>query len=438
MLLSGKNMIEALSIFFFVIFLTLFLFIPFIKKATFSSSKIILDEYDLRSLNLIILINLFLFLSLLNFTVSQIINIFYFLVFIFAIYFLKSFKKLYFPQNIIINLLFYSIILLILSVDLASKLNLYWDAQKIWLPKTSVFFNDGLVLDLKSTAYSHYSFLGSLVWSFFWKISSFENEYFGRIFFLAIYCYSLFNIISLLNLNQNLRVITLFLLVLITYDYWHFRGTQEILIFSFLLILSKYLFNLIVNGKNSNFNLLIIFLSLNLIIWTKNEGIILAFILYIILFFFMRQSLKKRFVMFLILLLMVTTRFSIYKINGLDLNISQDFDFENIIKIFFNNLSFNNFSFITKYILFSFVKFPHILLSLFFAFIILFNKKLFNKLKFLYMYLFLTIFLIFAIYLSSPHDIEFMVSTGLLRLMLEFSSPYLLFTLIFFKEKFKI
>ena len=80
----------------------------------------------------------------------------------------------------------------------------------------------------------------------------------------------------------------------------------------------------------------------------------------------------------------------------------------------------------------------HILMSLFFAFIILFNKKLFNKLKFLYMYLFLTIFLIFAIYLSSPHDIEFMVSTGLLRLMLEFSSPYLLFTLIFFKEKFKI
>ena len=438
MFFSGKNMIETLSIFFFIIFLTLFFFIPFIKKVTFSNSKITLDEYDLRSLNLIILINLFLFLSLLNFTVDQIIYIFYSLIFIFVIYFLTNFKKLYFPKNIIYYLLFYSIILFILSVDLASNLNLYWDAQKIWLPKASVFFNNGLISDLKNTAYSHYSFLGSLIWSFFWKISSFENEYFGRIFFLAIYCYSLFSITSLLNLNENLRAMSLFLLILITYDYWHFRGTQEILIFSLLLILSKYLFNLIVYEKNSNFNLLIIFLSLNLIIWTKNEGIILAIILYIILFFFMRQSLKKKFVIFLILFLMVITRFFIFKINGLDLNLSQDFDFENIIKIFFNNLSFNNFFIITKYILFSFVKFPHILMSLFFAFILLFDKQLFKKLKFLYLYLFLTIFLIFAIYLSSPYDMEFMVSTGSLRLMLEFSSPYLLFTLIFFKEKFKI
>ena len=438
MFFSGKNMIETLSIFFFIIFLTLFFFIPFIKKVTFSNSKITLDEYDLRSLNLIILINLFLFLYLLNFTVGQIINIFYSLIFIFVIYFLTNFKKLYFQKNIIYYLLFYSIILFILSVDLASNLNLYWDAQKIWLPKASVILNNGLISDLKNTAYSHYSFLGSLIWSFFWKISSFENEYFGRIFFLAIYCYSLFSITSLLNLNENLRAISFFLLILITYDYWHFRGTQEILIFSLLLILSKYLLNLIVYEKNTNFNLLIIFLSLNLIIWTKNEGIILAIILYIILFFFMRQSLKKKFVIFLILFLMVITRFFIFKINGLDLNLSQDFDFENIIKIYFNNLSFNNFFIITKYILFSFVKFPHILMSLFFAFILLFNKQLFKKLKFLYLYLFLTIFLIFAIYLSSPYDMEFMVSTGSLRLIMEFSSPYLLFTLIFFKEKFKI
>ena len=438
MFFSGKNMIEASSIFFFIIFLTLFFFTPLIKKVTFSNLKITLDEYDLRSLNLIILINLFLFLYLLNFTVGQIINIFYSLIFIFVIYFLTNFKKLYFPKNIIYYLLFYSIILFILSLDLASNLNLYWDAQKIWLPKASVFFNNGLISDLKNTAYSHYSFLGSLIWSFFWKISSFENEYFGRIFFLAIYCYSLFSITSLLNLNENLRAISFFLLILITYDYWHFRGTQEILIFSLLLILSKYLLNLIVYEKNTNFNLLIIFLSLNLIIWTKNEGIILAIILYIILFFFMRQSLKKKFVIFLILFLMVITRFFIFKINGLDLNLSQDFDFENIIKIYFNNLSFNNFFIITKYILFSFVKFPHILMSLFFAFILLFNKQLFKKLKFLYLYLFLTIFLIFAIYLSSPYDMEFMVSTGSLRLIMEFSSPYLLFTLIFFKEKFKI
>mgnify|MGYP001190074574 CR=1 FL=1 len=52
-------------------------------------------------------------------------------------------------------------------------------------------------------------------------------------------------------------------------------------------------------------------------------------------------------------------------------------------------------------------------------------------------YFILTVVLIFLIYLSST-NIEFMVSTGSLRLMFEFSAPYLLFILVFFKERFKI
>tara|TARA_Y100000591_G_scaffold262149_1_gene235045 strand:- start:138 stop:365 length:228 start_codon:yes stop_codon:yes gene_type:complete len=73
-----------------------------------------------------------------------------------------------------------------------------------------------------------------------------------------------------------------------------------------------------------------------------------------------------------------------------------------------------------------------------FALAIAFDQRLFKKFIFLYVYLFLSIFLIFLIYLSSPHDLDFMVSTGSMRLMLEFSAPYLLFILVFFKERFKI
>ena len=79
------------------------------------------------------------------------------------------------------------------SLDLSNNLTLYWDGQKLWLPKAIIFYNNGYVSDLSATAYSHYSFLGSLLWAFFWKVSSFEYEYFGRIFFLAIYCFALFN-----------------------------------------------------------------------------------------------------------------------------------------------------------------------------------------------------------------------------------------------------
>ena len=134
---------------------------------------------------------------------------------------------------------------------------------------------------------------------------------------------------------------------------------------------------------------------------------------------------------------MILIRFISFKLNGLDVDLSQDFDFSNIFKIFINNFSITNIFLISKYIVFSAFKFPHIILSLLFAILICFNKSLFKKYIFLYVYLFLSFLLIFLIYLSST-NIEFMVSTGSLRLMFEFSAPYLLFILVFFKERFKI
>ena len=135
---------------------------------------------------------------------------------------------------------------------------------------------------------------------------------------------------------------------------------------------------------------------------------------------------------------MIFVRFLTFKLNGLDLDLSQDFEFSNILSIFFNNFTIINLGLIFKYIIFSLFKFPHIVLSMFFALAIAFDKRLFKKFIFLYVYLFLSIFLIFFIYLSSPHNLDFMLSTGSMRLMLEFSAPNLLFILIFFKDKFKI
>ena len=83
------------------------------------------------------------------------------------------------------------------------------------------------------------------------------------------------------------------------------------------------------------------------------------------------------------------------------------------------------------------LKFPHIVLSLFCAFIILFNKKLFLKSLFIYLYLALSVSTIIFIYLSSPQNIEFMVSTGLMRIFFEMSAPYLLFILVLFENKIK-
>ena len=438
MFLYGKKMTELINISSYTIILSLLLFMPFFKKKFLISKKISLDEYDLPTFNILFLINLFLIFSVFNFTITQVTSIFYSIIFIFLIYFLSNFKKLLFPKNIIYFFIFYSIILFILSIDLSKNLFLYWDAQKIWLPKAISFYNDGLIVDLKNTAYSHYSFLGSLLWAFFWKISGSGYEYFGRIFFLAIYLFAILNLLSLISVNKNIKIISFLIFTLITYDYWLFRGTQEILVFSFLLILSKYLFNFFTEDKNVRINLLNIFLCLNLIIWTKNEGIVLSLIILFILIIFSRETLKFKLILTSILFFMILVRFLIFKFNGLDLDLSKDFEFHEMLSIFFNNLTIINLALILKYVIFSLFKFPHIVLSMFFALAIAFDKRLFKKFIFLYVYLFLSIFLIFLIYLSSPHDLDFMVSTGSMRLMLEFSAPNLLFILIFFKDKFKI
>ena len=53
-------MIELLNILFFSIFLSLLFFMPFKNKIKISNRKFTLDSYDLRVLNILILLNLIL------------------------------------------------------------------------------------------------------------------------------------------------------------------------------------------------------------------------------------------------------------------------------------------------------------------------------------------------------------------------------------------
>ena len=431
-------MIEIFNILTFSLLITFLFFLPLWKKNKFSNLKGTMEHYDRSVLYLLIILNLILVLLLFTLNISQIISIFYSFIFIFVIYFLINFKKFTFPKNINYNFFFFTLLLFIISIDLSNNLYLFWDSQKIWYPKAIILYNDGNISNLQNTSYAHYSFLGSLLWSFFWKISSFDHEYFGRIIYIAVYLFSLKTLLSLVDIKKSINILCLLILILITYDYWHFRGTQEILIFSFLLILFKYLYRYFIEKNNSKFNLILIFLCLNLIVWTKNEGILLSFIIIFLLIFFLKENINFKLTLLLCGFAIFFLRFISFKLFGLETNLSKDFDFLNIFDVIQNNLTLFNFILISKYIVISTLKFPHIILSLFFALLIFFEKPLLKKIIFLYIYLFISIFLIFLIYLSSPHNMEFMVSTGSLRLMFEFSSPYLFFILFYFKEKFKL
>ena len=435
-------MIELLSIFLTIIFFTSIIFFPYFDKVDKVKVKdkyfkTHLKNFDLKTLSILTILNLILFLTLIGLKLSDLNLVVYFAYSIFVFYLLINLKNFIIDKNLKYFSITFASIVFILSIDLAYNLTLFWDAQKLWFPKALIFYNDGSVFDLKETGYSHYSFFGSLLWAFFWKVSNIPNEYIGRISYIVIFCFSLVNFLDLSKSTPEKKIIYFLLLNLLIYNYWHFKGTQEILVFSFLLICSKYLFKVFFHNELNKYNFILVFLSINLIIWTKNEGILLGLIIIFLITIFIKKNPFFKFKIITIFTLLVLIRFSLFKFYGLDINLSKDFDFKNIFEIFYQNLNFTNLFLIFKYISISSFKFPHIILSLICAVLIVRDRKIFKKCYFLYTYLFLSISLIFVIYLSSPNVIEFMVSTGALRLMFEFSSPYLLFIYIFFVETYK-
>jgi len=435
-------MIELLSIFLTIIFFTSIIFFPYFDKVDKVKVKdkyfkTHLKNFDLKTLSILTILNLILFLTLIGLKLSDLNLVVYFAYSIFVFYLLINLKNFIIDKNLKYFSITFASIVFILSIDLAYNLTLFWDAQKLWFPKALIFYNDGSVFDLKETGYSHYSFFGSLLWAFFWKVSNIPNEYIGRISYIVIFCFSLVNFLDLSKSTPEKKIIYFLLLNLLIYNYWHFKGTQEILVFSFLLICSKYLFKVFFHNELNKYNFILVFLSINLIIWTKNEGILLGLIIIFLITIFIKKNPFFKFKIITIFTLLVLIRFSLFKFYGLDINLSKDFDFKNIFEIFYKNLNFTNLFLIFKYISISSFKFPHIILSLICAVLIVRDRKIFKKCYFLYTYLFLSISLIFVIYLSSPNVIEFMVSTGALRLMFEFSSPYLLFIYIFFVETYK-
>ena len=371
--------------------------------------------------NLLVFINLLLFLKLCNLSLDTIIKASFLFLIINLIVFIKKLKLQF--QFFILILIFFFIIS---SIDIAYNLEIYWDGQKVWLNKAIILFNSGTIAEFKESIKPNYPFLGSILWSFAWKLSGSEYEYFGRIFYLIVFLSSLFFLASLIKINF-IKKIFFILCFLFIYDYWHFRGTQEILVFSFLLISSCSVYLIKNERKNINYYI-IYFLSLNLMIWTKNEAIFFAIFLTIILCINNKIKNMNKFIIIICSILLIFLRFIIFELYNFENNLSRDYDFKNLFETLISNLNFNNFIFILKNLIISFIKFPHILPSIFLLFL-LSKKKIKDNYEYLVFYL-LSIFFIIFIYLTSNKDFIHMVLTGLNRIVFEISSLILIFFII--------
>ena len=131
-----------------------------------------------------------------------------------------------------------------MAVSVSSNLNLGWDAKYFYYIK-SLFFVEGLGLN-ELGSFEHnkwHPHFGSYLWAFFWGLPFIEIEYFGRLSYLFIFCFSIYFVTNFDSKNYKSNLLYIALLILL-FKYERFSGLQEILIFSFLAISSKILYQL--------------------------------------------------------------------------------------------------------------------------------------------------------------------------------------------------
>ena len=237
-------MIELLQIIFIFFIFCLSVTVPInIFNSNFSIDKKNF-KLDIASFNLLINCNILLLLSIIPIALSS-YNFLYLMTcsFIFIyIYFIKNHQLKDFKKNLVL-ISFFFIIFLIIAISVASELKLGWDAKYFYYIKALFFAEDQILYDIKRFVFgTWHPHLGSYYWAFYWSLMPLKLEYFGRLFYVFILIFSLFYVCHDSSKN-NFRNNTIFsLLILIFYNYEIFSGLQEVLIFSYLTILSKYFF----------------------------------------------------------------------------------------------------------------------------------------------------------------------------------------------------
>lgn len=427
---------------FFIIYFLLSFNIIFVVNNNLNFKNISLPENI--SINSVVFINFILILSFLNINLNIIIFCYFlYLGVLFLIYIYKG--------NAIIDLdkknLFYFLLLFITSIiiffEIANNLIIGWDAQKFWIYKTLNFYNDNSIINLKNLPNPWYPYLGSLTWSFFWKISFLENEYSGRLFYVFIYLSSLLLLVKNFKISKLYKTIFFIFIIIVTYDYTYhshwsiFAGNQEILIFSLLTILLNYLYELSNKmSKNEDLNILLILLICNSLIWIKHEGFIISLSVILTLILFFNLNLKKKILILTLFLTTILLRLIIFKFYDLNSSGIQHvgYDLQNV-KNFIEKISLERVLLVLKHLSLNLFT-NYLILAGIFLLIFLKNQKNFIKKSIYIIFLLLFNILSFSIiFLVTEADLNFMLNTGMDRIIYQISPFIFLFYLEFFKNK---
>tara|TARA_Y100000389_G_scaffold135885_1_gene133418 strand:+ start:6497 stop:7768 length:1272 start_codon:yes stop_codon:yes gene_type:complete len=422
-------MTEILKILIIYPIFLIFIFVPFPVFNKINNKL----NLDLLTVNLIINCNILLFFSLTGIKIKDyqsFLILFYILIFLF---YLIKFKIN--PLKIKTNFIIFYFCFFILGCVVASELNFGWDAKYFYYIK-SLFFYEGLGLN-ELSKFEHnkwHPHLGSYFWAFFWSLPFFEIEYFGRFFYLFIFCFSIYFVTIESNKNVLFNYTLFLTTLLMTFNYERFSGLQEVLIFSFLIISAKILYDIKIS--NRFFKISLILMIANLILWIKSEGIVYAFFLITILMMNKNISIKEKIFTSFIFLLLILFKNFVFSYYNFEL-ISQPYNFAFIKLIDLNEFFYRLLNIIIyggyyslKNILFLIGIF--ILIKLY-----LFKNHQININNFVIFFILNILFIIFA-YTFRDMEIIYSLKTTLERIIFTSSAFYIYLIILYINQKFKI
>ena len=428
-------MIEFLQIILSFFLFSLIIFVPiniFNSKLFFNRKFFCLD---IASFNLILNCNILLLISFLPTSLSS-YNLFFILIYLsifIYIYFIQNFKFVLY-KNFIQFLFILFAIFLIISTNVAGELNLGWDAKYFHYIKALFFVENQNFFDLKKFAYSSFHpHLGPYFWAFFWNLMPIKLEYFGRLFYVYIFCFSMFFICHSNLKDKFVGNILFILIILIFYEYEIFSGLQEILIFSFLVILSKYF--LLLKDSENKYYVLYIILGCNLIIWFKAEGIAYSSILILLLNFSKQISRKIKIYINISYVSIIIFKIIVYKFSDTTLLNTMGHPY-NLGYIFDLNFEFivHKFKFIIPYFFYYVINNVLFISGIIVLFALNFQKKTDDYIKLLNLYFIFSLIFIFSAYLFRDMEVEYSFRTTMKRIIFTSSGFYVFLIIDFFKR----
>ncbi len=422
-------MIEIVNIFLqLLIFLIVFSYPinkSLIKKIGFETFSL----YEIYFFNFIIFSTLSLVFSIADLNYKY---LFYFFIFFGTIYLIKNLITNFIIYKNFIFLLFL-ILNILLFFDIATFPILNWDGLATWSLKMNNFYLDQNYNNLDNLSYDHQPHLGPYLWALFLENTFLKYEYFGRLYYIFIFLLSIFCLNLNLSEDKNyfLKIFSISIIIFLSYDIFLFGGYQEYLIFSLILFCGIFLNKILTQNKITIYQILFFSIILNLILWSKQEGLAYIFILQIIFLFTSRISnfYKLISIIFFVIIISIKIQFSfnyLFYDPHFSFKLTSNFNYD---------LLFNKILFISKHILISFIKYPIWLIIIASYLFLFFTKRLKDDfINLIYLFAFLNFGLIYLVFLTTTSDFEWLVKTTLDRMIIQTTGFYLLIFSIFYKK----